>query len=205
MGGSISTETARTTRQAGVRLQIRQTALTTAIVFHDLAAWYLVIQTLVTGNCLPEVPPGEVAVPHAIWNLAILPVGLFGLLAVRHEVEPDPDDFINYIRLFYFVLAMAMLGNAVATGLFSWELWQCATNYCLQEKGFLIGGNVVLHAVVLLLEAFMIGLAYLYARDLRHAFARGWQPHWRRKKAKARVEVSSWTQDTHPKKREHDA
>ena len=206
MGGNISTATATSRREAGVRLQIRQTMLTAAIVFHELAAWYLVIQTLVKGNCLPEIPPGgptdEVFVPHAIWILGVLPVGLFGLLAVRHEVEPDPRDFTSYIRLFYFIVAISMLINATAIGFFSWELWRCQTDYCIDNKGFLIGGNVVLHALILVLEGILIGLAYLYHRDLLVAIRRSWQPHWKRKRTHVHAQVTQW--ETVPKHRNHE-
>ena len=177
----MSTATATTRREAGVRLQIRQTMFTSSIVIHQLLAWYLVIQTLVTGNCLPTAvgaPAGEVYVPHAVWILALMPVGLFGLLAARHEVEPDPDDYTSYIRLLYFILAVCMVANLTGVGLFGWELYRCATDYCKNKKGFLIGGNIVLHSCAFLLEGVIIALAYLYHRDLLHAIQRGWQPTW---------------------------
>lgn len=207
MGGSLSIANVKTRQQAGKILQIRQTTLTAFIVFHALFAWYLAIQTLVSGNCLPDtVPPGldEVFVPHAIWILALMPVTLIGLLAARHEVTLHAYDFRLMIYLFYVTLAVCMLANAVALGFFSWELHQCATDYCMNNKGFLIGGNIVLHAVVIVLEGAMIALAYVYSRDMHIALRKNWQPHWTRErdthvKPHAHVMGNGW--ENVPKKR----
>lgn len=178
MGGSFSIDSNADKDEITARLQVRQTVITVLVCVHFLGALYLLCQTLVTGYAIVTTPPGTTAVPHAIWLLAPFVMSFLVAMTTRFEVGLYLDTLYTGLYYAYFVIAVSMVANAIALGLFAWELRQGVSNFYVQAYGFLIA-TVIVTAIFIVLELVLIGAVYLFHRDLKSAINASWVPSYK--------------------------
>lgn len=178
MGGSFSITPGVTDKdEITARLQVRQTVITVLVCVHFLGALYLLCQTLVTGYAIVTTPPGTTAVPHAIWLLAPFVMSFLVAMTTRFEVGLYLDTLYTGLYYAYVVIAVSLVTNAIALGLFAWELGQGVSNFYVQAYGFLIA-TVIVTAIFIVLEIVLIGAVYLFHRDLKGAINASWVPSY---------------------------
>jgi hypothetical protein len=178
MGGSFSIDLKANNDEITTRLQIRQTIITVLLSAHFLGILYLICQTLVTGYAVVTTPAGTTAVPHAVWLLAPILTSFVVALTTRFEMGLYLDTLSAGIYYAYGVLVASIITNAVAVGLFSWEIGQGVSNFYVQSFGFLIA-TLIVTILFLVIEIVLIGAIYLFRRDLLLAISYGWTPAYK--------------------------
>ena len=195
MGTSFSITEADSNDGITLKLQSRQTLVTVLNWLQAFGVFYLICQTLVVGYAIVSTPSGT-AVPHAIWLLAPLLACLVVAHTTRFEVGLYLDTITAGMRYTYVVLALAIITNGVALGLFVWELVQGLSNFFVLSYGYLIA-TVAVTGVFLVCEILLFFAVWVLHRDLgkfytfflyysanaevfraEHAWRMGWKPRY---------------------------
>lgn len=176
MGTSFSITEADSNDGITLKLQSRQTLVTVLNWLQAFGVFYLIVQTLVVGYAIVSTPSGT-AVPHAIWLLAPLFACLVVAHTTRFEVGLYLDTITAGMRYAYVALALAIITNGVALGLFVWELVQGVSNFFVQSYGYLIA-TVAVTGLFLLCEILLFFAVWVLHRDLEHAWRMNWKPRY---------------------------
>ena len=182
MGGNLSITRETKEEDITAQLQVRQTIISTLVWAHFLGVLYLICQTLVVGYAVVTTPAGTTAVPHTIWLLAPMLVNMTVAFTTRFEVGLFLDTLSAGIYYAYAILVIAIATNAVAVGLFGWEMAQGVSNFYVESYGFLIA-TIIVTALFIVVEIALIGAIYMFHRDLLKARDPeiNWQPFYQDK------------------------
>jgi len=160
-------------------LQTRQVLVTTLNIFHFIGVCAFIVFTLVPGFAIVVVPPGDTAVPHAVFALG----GAFAAFAVaqfsRFEIGLDPKTFERGIFYCYMALAAGIIVNGLFAGFLIAELVQASSDFYTQSNGYLIATLVVTFALIAV-ELFLVGACYVLLRDFKKALEFGWRPQYKK-------------------------
>jgi hypothetical protein len=179
MGTTFSITEADRNDDITVKLQSRQTLITVLNWLQAFGVVYLICQTLVVGYAVVTTPSGTTAVPHAIWMLAPFLVCFVVAHTTRFEVGLYLDTLTSGMRYTYFVLAIGLIANGVAMGLFVWELVQGVSNFYVQSFGYLIA-TVVVTGIFIVCEILLLFAVWVLDRDINHAWDMGWKPRYQK-------------------------